>query len=243
MIQNKEIIMSKAKLYLIPSPLGESNPQHVFPAYNWTVILDIQYFIVENIRTARRFLKLMHPSIVIDDLHFEVLDKRTTAEQYQQYLKPIKEGFNIGLISEAGCPGVADPGAEVVLMAHEKEIEVQPLIGPSSILLAQMASGLNGQSFAFNGYLPIKGNEPIRELQKLEKRSQQERQSQIFIEAPYRNMQLLDLMLKTLSPNTQLCIAANLNTEEEYIKTKTIKQWHGKLPQIHKVPAIFIFLA
>lgn len=235
--------MSKAKLYMIPSQLGESDFKSVFPDNNWSVILGIKYFVVENLRSARRFLKLIDKSIVIDDLHFEILDKRTSSESLSSFLDPIKQGFDVGVISEAGCPGVADPGAEVALLAHENDIDIVPLVGPSSILIAQMASGLNGQSFAFNGYLPIKGNAPIKELQKFENRSRQENQSQIFIEAPYRNMQLLELMLKTLSPQTKLCIATGLTTEQEYVKTKTIKQWKGKLPSIHKIPTIFIFLA
>ncbi len=235
--------MSDAKLYLIPSPMGDSNPKTIFPEYNWKIISNIKYFVVENIRTARRFLKLMDKSIIIDDLHFEILDKRTKFEEYSNFLEPIKKGFDVGVISEAGCPGVADPGAEITLFAHQENITVVPLIGPSSILIAQMASGLNGQSFAFNGYLPIKGDLPIKELRRFEMRSRQENQSQIFIEAPYRNMQLLELMLKTLSPNTSLCIATGLTTNEESIKTKTIKQWKEKLPSIHKIPTIFLFLA
>lgn len=235
--------MSESKLYLIPSPMGESNPKHIFPEYNWEVISKIKYFVVENVRTARRFLKIMDKSIVIDDLHFEVLDKRTKYEAYSNYLLPLKKGFDVGVISEAGCPGVADPGAEITMFAHENDIEVVPLVGPSSILIAQMASGLNGQSFAFNGYLPLKGDLPTKELRKLEGRSRQENQSQIFIEAPYRNMQLLEMMMKTLSASTRLCIATGLTTDEEYIKTKTIKDWKGKLPSIHKIPTIFIFLA
>ena len=235
--------MSKAKLYMIPSPMGESDMQSIFPDKNWEIIKSIKYFVVENVRTTRRFLKQMDKSIVIDDLNFELIDKRTKYDQYSQYLEPIKRGFDIGVISEAGCPGVADPGAEMALLAHESNIDIVPLIGPSSILVAQMASGLNGQSFAFNGYLPIKGNAPTKELLKFESRSRQENQSQIFIETPYRNMQLLEIMLKTLSPQTKLCIATGLTTQQEYIKTKTIQQWKGKLPSIHKIPTIFIFLA
>jgi 16S rRNA (cytidine1402-2'-O)-methyltransferase len=235
--------MSKAKLFLIPSPMGDSEPKQIFPEYNWEVISKIKFFLVENIRTARRFLKLMDKSILIDELHFEVLDKRTPFEEYSNFLEPIKKGFDVGVISEAGCPGIADPGAEITLFAHQNNITIVPLIGPSSILIAQMASGLNGQSFAFNGYLPIKGDLPSKELRRLEIRSRQENQSQIFIEAPYRNMQVLETMLKVLSPNTKLCIASGLTTQEEYIKTRTIKQWKGKLPSIHKIPTIFLFLA
>jgi 16S rRNA (cytidine1402-2'-O)-methyltransferase len=235
--------MAQGRLFLIPSFLGESKPSEVFPEYNKEVILGIKYFLVENLRTARRFLKAIEKSIVIDDLHFEVLDKHTKFETFSNYLNPIFEGQDVGVISEAGCPGVADPGAEITLFAHQKDIKIVPLIGPSSILIAQMASGLNGQSFAFNGYLPIKGNDVTKAIQKFEMRSRQEKQSQIFIEAPYRNLQLLEVFLKTLSPQTKLCIASGLTGPDEFIKTKTIKQWKGKLPAIHKVPAIFIFLA
>jgi len=236
--------MTQAKLYLIPSPMGESDLKQIFPENNWMVISRIKYFIVENVRTARRFLKLMDKNINIDELHFEVLDKRTQFESYSQFLEPIKNGFDIGVISEAGCPGVADPGAEITLFAHQNNITVVPLVGPSSILIAQMSSGLNGQSFAFNGYLPIKGDLPIKKLRHFEARSKQEQQTQIFIEAPYRNIQLLQTMLKTLSPNTKLCIASDLTSKQEFIKTKTIGQWKKEpLPSIHKIPTIFLFLA
>ncbi len=232
-----------AQLYLIPTPLGEGRSEAIFPNNNTLIIQKLKYFVVENERTARRFLKYIDKSIDIDSLHFEVLDKRTQYQAYSSYLNPIEKGESIGLLSEAGCPGVADPGAELVRLAHQKNIKVTPLIGPSSILLAQMASGLNGQSFAFNGYIPIKGNEGVKMIQKLEKRSMTEHQSQIFIEAPYRNRQLLELFSKILSPNTLLCIASGINTEQEYISTKSIKQWKGHFPDIHKVPSIFIFLA
>lgn len=235
--------MVQGRLFLIPSFLSESKPSQVFPSHNKELILGIKYFLVENLRTARRFLKAMDKSIVIDDLHFEVLDKHTAFETFSDYLNPIFEGQDVGVISEAGCPGVADPGAEITLFAHQKNIQVVPLIGPSSILIAQMASGLNGQSFAFNGYLPIKGNDVVKAVQKFEMRSRQEKQSQIFIEAPYRNLQLLEVFLKTLSPQTRLCIASDLTGANEFIKTKTVKQWKGHLPAIHKVPTIFIFLA
>lgn len=237
---NKE---EQASLYLIPTPLGEGKAEHIFPAYNMQLIKQLKYFVVENLRTARRFLKYIDPSINIDELHFDILDKRTPFERYSSYLKPLEQGHSIGILSEAGCPGVADPGAELVRLAHQKQMRVVPLVGPSSILLAQMASGLNGQSFAFNGYIPIKGNEGVKTIQKLEKRSASEGQSQLFIEAPYRNIQLLDLFAKTLSPNTLLCIASGINTPQELIVTKSLKAWKGNWPAIHKVPTIFIFLA
>ncbi len=233
----------RGKLVLIPSFLCETDKRQVFPDYNTEVIRSIRYFVVENLRSARRFLKQIDKSIVIDDLHFEVLDKHNPHQDMSAFLKPIDNGYDVGVISEAGCPAIADPGAELTLMAHKKGVRVIPLVGPSSILMAQMASGLNGQNFAFNGYLPVKSPEAINALQKFEKRSKQDRQSQIFIEAPYRNMQLLDLMMKTLSAQTKICIASDITGENEQIQTRTVKEWKGQLPAIHKVPCIFILMA
>ncbi len=236
--------MSKrGNLILIPTFLGDSSKEKVFPDENKERICAIRYFVVENLRSARRFLKQIEKSIVIDELHFEVLDKHNSNQDVSKFLKPIEQGYDVGVISEAGCPAVADPGVEITYLAHQKGIRVEPLVGPSSILLAQMASGLNGQNFAFNGYLPVKSPETIKELQRLEKRSMQEKQCQIFIEAPYRNMQLLELMVKVLNPKTRLCIASELTTEQEFIQTKTLNQWKGKFPEIHKKPTIFIFSA
>ncbi len=233
----------KGKVILIPTFLGESSKESVFPKENMERISKIRFFVVENLRSARRFLKQIDKSIVIDELNFQVLDKHNPHQDISSFLSPIEKGHDVGIVSEAGCPAVADPGADVVYLAHQKGIRVVPLIGPSSILLAQMASGLNGQNFAFNGYLPVKTPEAIKGLQKLEKRSIQEKQSQIFIEAPYRNMQLLELIVKTLNPKTKLCIASELTTEQEFVQTKTLAQWKGKLPQIHKKTSIFILLA
>jgi len=235
--------MSDAKLYLIPSPMGDSNPKTIFPEYNWKIISNIKYFVVENIRTARRFLKLMDKSIIIDDLHFEILDKRTKFEEYSNFLEPIKKGFDVGVISEAGCPGVADPGADIVKMAHEKNIDVVPLVGPSSILMALMASGMNGQNFAFKGYLPVDNHEKIKQLKNDEIRSKKENQTQIYIETPYRNLQLLKSITESLKASTRLCIATDISLETEYIKTKTIKEWSKKAPNINKRPTIFLFHA
>ncbi len=233
----------KGKLILIPSFLGESSKEDVFPNINTKHICSTRFFVVENLRSARRFLKQIDKSIVIDDLHFDVLDKHNPNQDMSVFLKPIEEGYDVGVISEAGCPAVADPGAKISYLAHQKGIQVLPLVGPSSILLAQMASGLNGQNFAFNGYLPIKTPDAVKKLQQLEKRSTQEKQCQIFIEAPYRNMQILELMIKTLHPKTKLCIASELTTEQEFIQTKTLEKWKKTLPQIHKKPSIFIFSA
>lgn len=233
----------KGKLYLIPNTLGESSIERVIPAFNSELINHIQYYIVENIRTARRFLAKSGITIKIDDLVFFELNKHTPVEQFSSFLKPIAEGHDIGIISEAGVPAVADPGADIVKLAHEAQIDIIPLVGPASILLALMASGFNGQSFAFNGYLPVKGPERAEQIKKDEQRSKREGQTQIYIEAPYRNMQLLESMIKHLNPTTRLCIASDLTLENEYIKTKMVKDWKKKQPVLHKRPTIFLFLA
>lgn len=229
-----------ANLYLIPVTLGESELDHVIPANQKEVILSISYFIVENIRTARRFLKKTDRAIAIDQLHFYELNEHTDIKQIHTFLEPIGQGQHIGVMSEAGCPGVADPGADVVRIAHEKGICVIPLVGPSSILLAIMASGMNGQNFAFNGYLPIKKDEKARQIQFLEKRIYSENQSQLFIEAPYRNVQLLDDLLANCQSRTRLCIACDITLETEFIKTFTVGEWRKHKPDLHKRPAIFV---
>ncbi|HKJ41769.1 MAG TPA: SAM-dependent methyltransferase [Sunxiuqinia sp.] len=229
-----------ANLYLIPITLGESEINSVLPANNREVILSISHFVVENVRTARRFLKKAEPSIDIDSLQFFELNKHTDKNQLHTFLEPIKEGHHVGVMSEAGCPGVADPGADVVRIAHEQGIHVIPLVGPSSIILAMMASGMNGQNFAFNGYLPIRKNEKASQIKHLESRIYSENQSQVFIEAPYRNLQLLDDLLQTCQPHTKLCIACDITLENEFIKTLSIKEWKKQKPDIQKRPAIFI---
>lgn len=229
-----------AKLYLVPNVLSEGDWRSVLPAGIQQVVSEIKYFIVEDVRTARRFLKQVNKEIDIDTLTFFELNKFTQPVDLPSFLKPAEEGNDIAVISEAGCPGVADPGADVVKIAHQKGIKVVPLVGPSSILLALMASGLNGQNFAFNGYLPVKPNERVKEIEVLEKRVINQRQTQIFIETPYRNNQLISDLLNKCSLTTLLCIAANLTGENEFIATKTIQQWKGKLPDLHKQPAIFL---
>ncbi len=229
-----------AKLYLVPNVLSEGDWQNVLPAQIFTVITATKYFIVENTRTARRFLKLVNREINIDTLTFFELNKYTSATDLPTFLKPAEQGFNMAVISEAGCPGVADPGADVVKIAHQKGITVVPLVGPSSILLALMASGMNGQNFAFNGYLPVKPDERSREILALEKKVKTEQQTQIFIETPYRNNQLAADLVKTCSPSTLLCIAANITGENEMIVTKPIQQWKNSLPDLHKQPVIFL---
>lgn len=228
-------------LYLIPSTLGDSPIERVIPAQVSDVVRSLTVFVVENERTARRFLKRIDQAIQIDALRFFILDKDTQATQRHEMLKPLLDGVDVGIISEAGCPGIADPGADLVELAHLKDIRVVPLVGPSSILLAMMSSGMNGQSFAFNGYLPVKKNEKDEAVKRFELRSIKERQAQVFIEAPYRNTQLFDDLLTMLKPTTKLCVACDITLDSELIVTRTVAQWKGKKPDIQKRPTIFIF--
>ena len=227
-------------LYLIPNLLGDTPVEQVLPPYNHEIIMGIRHFIVEDVRTARRFLKLVDRSIDIDQLTFYTLNKHTNPEEVASMLRPLEEGSPMGVISEAGCPAVADPGADVVAIAQRKGLQVIPLVGPSSIILAVMGSGFNGQSFAFNGYLPIEPDERIKTLKKLEQRAYTENQTQLFIETPYRNAKMMADILKACRPQTHLCIAAGLTTKDEYIKTRTVKEWLGKLPALEKIPCIFL---
>ncbi len=227
-------------LYLIPNLLGDTPVEQVLPPYNHEIIMGIRHFIVEDVRTARRFLKLVDRSIDIDQLTFYTLNKHTNPEEVASMLRPLEEGSPMGVISEAGCPAVADPGADVVAIAQRKGLQVIPLVGPSSIILAVMGSGFNGQSFAFNGYLPIEPDERIKTLKKLEQRAYTENQTQLFIETPYRNAKMMADILKACRPQTHLCIAAGLTTKDEYIKTRTVKEWVGKLPALEKIPCIFL---
>ena len=227
-------------LYLIPTTLGESDTARVIPSDVSAIIKNINYFIVENIRTARRYLRKLDPLLNIDELHFFELNQHTDNLVPEEYLNPIFEGFDVGIISEAGCPGIADPGAEVVKIAHIKQIRVIPLVGPSSILLSLMASGMNGQNFAFIGYIPVKPTERVKAIREIEKRSIIEKQTQIFIEAPYRNTQLISDLINTLNDQSRLCIACDITLETEYIKTQTVAQWKKGVPDLHKRPAIFL---
>lgn len=227
-------------LFLIPVTLGETSHERVLPSYNREIILQIRHFIVENIRTARRFLKKVDPEIVINELTFYELNKHTTPEQVTGYLIPLSRGESMGVISEAGCPAIADPGADVVAIAQSKNYTVVPLVGPSSILLALMASGFNGQSFAFQGYLPIDANERSQTLKRLENRIYGEHQTQIFIETPYRNHKLVEDLIRVCRPTTKLCIASDITCPDEFICTRTLSEWKGKLPDMHKKPTIFL---
>lgn len=230
----------QASLYLIPVTLGETSIEQVLPSYNKEIIRGINHFIVENVRTARRFLKKTDPSIDIDTLTFYTLNKHTSADDVSKYLAPIAKGESMGIISEAGCPAIADPGADVVAIAQRNNIKVVPLVGPSSILMSVMGSGFNGQSFAFHGYLPIDAEQRAKRIKTLESRIYTEDQTQLFIETPYRNNKLAEELIKTCKPSTKLCIAADITCADEYIKTKSVKDWAGKIPDLSKRPCIFL---
>ncbi len=231
--------MAKGKIYMIPTTLGDSTINSVIPKDVQQIIIDTKYFIVENIKTTRRFLKKVQREIDIDKLQFFVLNKHTSSIDLESFLNPALDGNNIGIISEAGCPGIADPGSEIVNIAHSKNFEVVPLIGPSSILLALIASGMNGQNFCFNGYLPKERNLRIKKIKELERQAISGF-TQIFMETPFRNNHLIEDLLKQCAPNTKLCLAADISTENEFIQSKKISAWEKNIPNLNKRPCIFI---
>ncbi|QWX82571.1 SAM-dependent methyltransferase [Cellulophaga sp. HaHaR_3_176] len=231
------------KLFLIPTTLGENEPLEVLPISIKRTIENTNYFIVENEKTARRFIKKISSGKSQSQLNLESLNKFTEPEMIPTFLQPCLDGHDVGIISEAGCPGIADPGADVVRIAHEKNIQVVPLVGPSSILLALMSSGLNGQNFAFNGYLPIESGERKGAIKRLEKLSKDANQSQLFIETPYRNEKLFAELCKTLNQFTKVCVACDITLPTEYIKTKMVKDWSSENIDLHKRPTIFIIQA
>ena len=228
------------KLYLIPTTMGDCDPMDVLPQTIKRVTEGIDHYIVENEKTARKSIKQVDADKKQSELVLFTLNKRTEPQEHKDFIKPLLEGINMGLMSEAGCPGVADPGAVIVKLAHERGIQVVPLVGPSSILLAMMASGMNGQSFTFHGYLPIEKGEKKSTLKTLEKISQDKNQSQLFIETPYRNNKMLEDLLQILNPETHLCIAADITLPTEYIKTKRVAAWKKETVDLHNRPAIFI---
>lgn len=230
-----------AKLYLIPIPIADGALQTLSEEIK-TVTLTTSHYFVENLRTARRFLKAVHPSIVIDNLSFSEIDKHDGPD-INTLRTWLKAGHTIGVMSEAGCPGIADPGARLVQIAHEHNAEVIPLTGPNSIVLALMASGLNGQSFAFHGYLPLKDPARSKRIKSLEDLSSREKQTQIFIETPYRNNTLIEELLKHCNNKTKLCIAHNISSADEMIKTKTIGEWQKEKIELPKAPTVFLILA
>ena len=229
------------KLYLIPTTMGAANPMQVLPIQVKEIMENLDIFIAENEKTARRHIKQLVPEKQQSTLKFFHLNKFTEASEIPSFLNDCKEGRNIGLLSEAGCPGVADPGAEIVKIAHNEGIQVIPLVGPSSILLAMMGSGMNGQRFTFNGYLPIDKKERKKEIKDLERLSFEKQEAQIFIETPYRNNKLLEDFLQLLHPTTRLCVACDLTLPTEYIMTKPVSEWSKTKTDLHKRPAIFIF--
>ena len=235
-------------LYLIPVTLGETPIDQVLPSYNREVIKGIRHFIVEDVRSARRFLRQVDKEFPIDDSTFFEMGKHSDERQYSQYLQPLREGKPMGVISEAGCPAVADPGADIVSIAQREGLRVVPLVGPNSMIMAVMSSGLGGQSFAFNGYLPVEPADRAKRLKVLETRAWTEGQTQLFIETPYRNRKMFESLLTTLRPQTRLCIAAGITTKDEYIRTLRVSEWKQEgLPlkgaggsDLSKVPAIFL---
>ncbi len=235
---------AEAALYLFPVPLSDSSaPGAVLPAGNAELLRGIRYFIVENVRSARRFMKRVDPGIDVNAMQFVVLDEHTRPEEVSAMLKPLEEGHAMGVISEAGCPAVADPGADAVAVAQRKGLRVVPLVGPSSILMALMGSGFNGQSFAFNGYLPIEGPKRAARLREMEQRIRRERQTQIFIETPYRNNRLIAELCKSLPGDMLLCVASDITGRGEKIITRPVRQWAKASYDYGKVPTIFLLFS
>jgi len=234
---------NKGKLFLIPNTIADGTQNQVLSYQIKNTLPQIRHFLVEDARTARRYLSSLKIYESIENLNFSVLDKNTPEEELKDLFIPLFEGNDVGIISESGCPGVADPGAIAVKFAHMQGIRVVPLVGPSSILLALMASGLNGQKFAFNGYLPIENLEAAKAIKELEKESRSKQQTQICIETPYRNNALLQNMIKTLANETRLCLALDLTGEAEFVVTKQIKLWRLQTIELPKKPAVFLFLA
>jgi 16S rRNA (cytidine1402-2'-O)-methyltransferase len=232
--------MIDVALYLIPVPLSDGPLENVLPACNIEIVREVKHFIVENIRSARRFLKKCDRNINIDELTFYELNRHTNPNDISTYLQPLEAGHAMGVISEAGCPAIADPGADVVAMAQRKGLKVRPLVGPSSILMGMMGSGFNGQSFAFIGYLPIDQGERARKFKEMERLIKVENQTQIFIETPYRNNKLMAEMCKVLPGHLALCVASDITGENEKIITKPVKEWAKTKYDFDKVPTIFL---
>ena len=236
----KEGIKKPGILYLIPTPLGENPPLEVLPLTVKKIIEDQNHFIIENEKAARRFIKKIAPNKNQDQLILYPLNKFITQEETETYLDQCEAGISMGLFSDAGCPGIADPGSVIVAKAHRLGIQVKPIVGPSSLILAMMSSGMNGQNFAFNGYLPIEQKKRRQAIIKFEKKAIKDNQAQLFIETPYRSDSLLNELLKVLLSNTLLCVGCDLSLKNEYIKTLTISQWKNEKANLNKRPCIFI---
>ena len=233
-------IAHKGTLYLIPSLLGEGPVENSIPANNTRMIESLKYFIVEEVRTARRFIKKVSPGFNLDEAHFSIFNEHSDKAEIHSYLTPLREGNHVGILSEAGIPCIADPGAEIVALAQQQGMRVIPLTGPSSLFLALMASGFNGQNFAFHGYLPIEKGERVRKIKEIEKQVFGCNQTQIFIETPYRNRQLFEALLSTCNENLLLCLACDLTLDSEFIKVKSIREWRKANPEINKRPVVFL---
>jgi 16S rRNA (cytidine1402-2'-O)-methyltransferase len=231
---------NKGAVYLIPTPIAENTADNVLGPQIKAVVKELSYFLVENIRTARRFISSLKIEKKIEDIQFAELNKNTSSEAIPGLFAAVLRGKDVGIMSEAGCPGIADPGALAVAYAHQHHLKVIPIPGPSSIFLALMASGMSGQSFAFHGYLPIQTHERVKAIKMMEKEACQRQQTQIFMETPYRNNKLLEDLLTHCRPDTRLCIAKNITGSDEFIQTKTIQGWKKSLPDMHKVPVIFL---
>jgi 16S rRNA (cytidine1402-2'-O)-methyltransferase len=231
--------MSTGRIYLIPTPISDSDLNDILPGKLFTILTELDTYYVEHTRTSRRFLAKAGIKN-IQDIHFEILDKDTDQQKIESLVNIVKNGKSVGIMSEAGCPGIADPGSKIILLAHKYNIEIIPITGPSSIFLALMASGLNGQNFHFHGYLPIERKAREQKILSLEKQAYSNNQTQIFMETPYRNNQVLETLLKILKPDTLLCIASDLTSAKEFIKTKTVKTWRNQVPDLHKIPTIFL---
>ena len=228
-------------LYMIPVPISDGNLDRVLPAENKGIVMSLRHFIVENVRTARRFLKKLAPAIDIAEINFYELNGHTDENEISTYLEPLRKGSPMGIMSEAGCPGVADPGAQAVAIAQQEGRKVIPLVGPSSILMSLMASGLNGQKFAFQGYLPVKDPERDKVVKSLESESRRNDMTQIFIETPYRNEKMMECLMKNLGNDTLVCVASDIsNPQGEKIVTKTVKEWKTERIKLEKVPTIFL---
>lgn len=236
--------MALGTLYMVPVTLGDDNLSYVIPADVMTLVQDLEYFVVENEKSARRFLGAVKTNKPVRELNFQLLNEHSAEKDLPALIAPLLAGHNVGMLSEAGCPGIADPGALLAALAHKKNIRVSPLVGPSSILLGLMASGFNGQQFTFLGYLPSDKAARVAKLKALEKRSQGANETQIFIETPYRNQHMLEDILGSCSANTKLCVARNVSLETELVISKTIAEWKkNELPDLHKQPTVFLLLA
>ncbi len=231
--------MKKGKLFLIPVVIADETEEQVITSKVKEVISGLDYFLVENVRTARRFISKLKLGLTIEDLHFEVLDKKTRVQNIENLMKPVLEGKDVGIMSESGCPGIADPGSLAVAYAHQSGVQVIPLSGPSSIFLALMASGFNGQSFVFHGYVPIDKKDLEENIKSMESSARKLNQTQIFMDTPYRNQKLFELLVQNCHPDTQLSVARGITGKDEFINTRSIKDWKKEKIDLHKVPTIF----